>query len=75
MMMMDRPAWQDGPIEFRIAVCRALLVAMAQAWPEQRQAAVGAKHVDEGEHAEDRSGYGYGEGVGHATGASGSGIQ
>ena len=68
MMMMDRPDWRDGPIEFRIAVCRALLVAMAQAWPEQRQAAVGAKHVDEDERGEDRGGERYGEGVAHVAG-------
>ena len=60
---------------FATILPRTLAAAMAQAWPEQRQAAVGAKHVDEGEHAEDRSGYGYERGVAHAAGASGSGMK
>ena len=40
MEMTDQPRWQSGPVEFRVAVCRALLIALAESWAEVEPVAV-----------------------------------
>lgn len=74
MEMIDHPRWQAGPVEFRVLICRLLLIQLAMSWAEEGQGAVRADHVEDHEHGY-RKGKGYGSGGHAATGAAGSGIQ
>jgi len=59
MEIIDQPRWQSGPVEFRVAVCRALLVALAESWVKDARGANGADHVEDDQNRND--GYdGYG---------------
>lgn len=31
-MMVDRPSLRDGPVEWRVVICRLLLIHLAQTW-------------------------------------------
>ena len=67
MEMTDQPQWQSGPVEFRVAVCRALLVALADSWVAS---GVEEARDDQADYAADYAPRdqcrGYGEGGAHA---------
>jgi hypothetical protein len=60
MEMIDQPRWQSGPVEFRVAVCRALLVALADAWVQKAGGADGADHVESDQNRNDDRSEDYG---------------
>ena len=71
MMMTDHPRWQDGPVDFKVLICRLLLAHLVASWAANDAAKDRRENAIEREPAEKDPARGL-----HAfTGAAGSGIQ